>query len=118
MAIVLICAAAAHVNILCLVFSRPGRKPVTPHDVQTSHLERPAGSPLLLGLATERPAMTTTIPAGQDPKVDDAGGAKGGEMQRSTSPAGGGMEYAELQCEGGKRPDVDLSYWKNIPQDK
>lgn len=57
--------------------------------------------------------------------VDDApydgdprhGGGGAQQLQQQGEPAQGPMDYIPLQCEGGV-PDVDLSYWKNIPQDK
>lgn len=38
-------------------------------------------------------------------------------LQRRDHPAQGPMDYIELQCDAGT-PDVDLSYWKDIPRDK
>lgn len=40
--------------------------------------------------------------------------ANGGVNGGATGP----MDFVELQCEGGEEPDVDLSYWKDIPSDK
>lgn len=54
----------------------------------------------------------------EDPRF--AGGGGGGGVERlpqHNEPAEGPMDYIKLQCEGGV-PDVDLSYWKDIPQDK
>lgn len=38
-------------------------------------------------------------------------------LRQPNHPAEGPMDYIPLQCDGGK-PDVDLSYWKDIPLDK
>ncbi|CAN0112794.1 unnamed protein product, partial [Scytosiphon promiscuus] len=38
-------------------------------------------------------------------------------LPQGKKAAEGPMDYVELQCEGGE-PDVDLSYWKDITQDK
>lgn len=53
------------------------------------------------------------IPYEPDPR------ANGAAKFRITNdhPAQGPLDYIELQCEGGK-PDVDLSYWKDIARDK
>lgn len=48
----------------------------------------------------------------EDPR-NSAGGRRS-EVDGAQSP----MDYVELRCEGGKKPDVDLSYWKDIPADK
>eukprot|EP00752_Nemacystus_decipiens_P006283 g5664.t1 len=44
-------------------------------------------------------------------------GTIGQQLLQPNEPAEDPMDYIPLQCEGGV-PDVDLSYWKNIPQDK
>lgn len=56
------------------------------------------------------------VPYDQDPRIKDAGSVQDGAAQRNQRP-GGPMDYVELQCETGE-PDVDLSYWKEISQDK
>lgn len=48
----------------------------------------------------------------EDPRNPDGGQRSEGAGAMSR------MDYVELRCEGGKKPDVDLSYWKDIPADK
>lgn len=52
----------------------------------------------------------------EDPRQHE-GGQKAAGSRQPNDPAEGPMDYIPLQCDGGK-PDVDLSYWKDIPQDK
>lgn len=86
-------------------------------------------------ITQQGPGTRVTTPAagqggmgGEDGGTDDvlydhdprhAGGGAGGQQQllQQSAPAVGPMDYIPLQCDGGV-PDVDLSYWKNIPQDK
>ena len=48
----------------------------------------------------------------EDPR--NPGGVRPSEVVGAQSR----MDYVELRCEGGKTPDVDLSYWKDIVADK
>ena len=47
-----------------------------------------------------------------DPRLSD------GVLRSEGGGAQGPMDYVELRCDEGKKPDVDLSYWKDIPADK
>lgn len=60
------------------------------------------------------------VPYDQDPRLGAGGPGPGPGLQQlhqQNEPAEGPMDYIELQCDGGT-PAVDLSYWKDIPQDK
>lgn len=57
------------------------------------------------------------VPYDRDPRNDGGGTADAQQWLPQNDPAEGPMDYIPLQCAGGV-PDVDLSYWKDIPQDK
>lgn len=54
----------------------------------------------------------------ENPEDNQRGGENDLAAHRNLGAgARGAMDYVQLQCDGGE-PDVDLSYWKDIPQDK
>eukprot|EP00903_Cladosiphon_okamuranus_P020412 g18732.t1 len=69
---------------------------------------KPVAQPADGGVGGADVATVDDVPYDGDPR--HGGGGEG-------EPAQNPMDYIPLQCEGGL-PDVDLSYWKNIPQDK
>lgn len=104
----LLCLAAL-VSTLYL-FSRRG-EPVTPSDARTS-----APGKVAPPFGPSHGESTDDYIPYRDPARVNAGGAEDGVAQHD-GITGGVLDYVELQCEGGK-PDVDLSYWKDISQDK
>ncbi len=107
----LLCLAALVSSVY--LFSRGG-KPVTPGNARTSPSSQAPGGEVAPPFGPSHGEDTDDYtPYDRDPRVN-AGGAEDGVPHHD---AGGALDYVELQCEGGK-PDVDLSYWKDISQDK
>ncbi|CAM9595249.1 unnamed protein product, partial [Hapterophycus canaliculatus] len=103
----------SHIAVTRETTKNPGRSADTPSEKRAGVL--PGGGRVDVGNSGY------VGPYDQDPRLGGGSGAQGlGEempLRLDNKAAEGHMDYVELRCEGGE-PDVDLSYWKDIPQDK
>lgn len=111
----LLCAAA--LCILCLLFSSRAETPAM--KTSNARTSSPVTGSFAPSLSRTSHAEVTDAEVVHhvDPKADQRGEQDAAAQRTLAAAAGGAVEYVELQCDGGE-PEVDLSYWKDISQDK